>query len=454
MPWVAAFETVQRPKILGAEIGAEYRFKPDFALRKGCCSVMKSFYPANILIPQNADMTKWSVVACDQFTSEPNYWEETKKLAGSAPSTLNLIFPEIYLSDNPEKRIADINQKMEEYKGIFKEYKNSFVYVRRTLANGKIRHGLIGEIDLEDYRFEKGSSSNIRATEGTVLERIPPRVKIRENAPLEFPHIMVLIDDPEKTVIEPLESLYSKFEKLYDFELMQNGGKIEGYRLKEDYNNVIENALERLSDKSVFENKYKVEDKPIITFAVGDGNHSLATAKTCWENIKKNLTPEEQKTHPARFALVELVNLHDDSLEFEPIHRVMFDVDADDVYNSLLKFYPETDSADGKQITCIFNGHETVVRLKDDKNNLAVGTLQDFIDDYLKSHSGRVDYIHGAEVVRKLSENDNSIGFLLPAMGKSELFKTVILNGALPRKTFSMGEACDKRYYLEGKKIR
>lgn len=415
---------------------------------------MNSFYPADILIPKNIDMTKWSTVACDQFTSQPDYWEETKKIVGDAPSALNVIFPEIYLSDNPEKRIESINKKMSEYENIFEEYKNTFVFVKRTLAGGKVRKGLVGAVDLEDYSYEKGAASNVRATEGTVVERIPPRVGIRENAPLEFPHIMLLTDDPDKTVIEPLEKICT--DKIYDFELMQNGGKIEGYKVPEEYNEKIIACLEKLSEKDVFEKKYGVCDKPIMTFAVGDGNHSLATAKTCWENIKRTLPDEDKKTHPARFALAELVNLHDDSLEFEPIHRILSDVDTEKVYSELFGFFSQASTEDngGKKITCLYGGKMSDIWIKDDKNALAVGTLQDFVDYYIKKYGGSVDYIHGGDVLKKLSEKERSVGFLLPSMKKSELFKSVISDGALPRKTFSMGEACDKRYYLEGKRIK
>ncbi len=419
---------------------------------------MNSFYAANILIPKNIDMTKWSVVACDQYTSEPDYWNAVSSLVGSAPSTLNLIYPEIYLSGNKEKRISDINRKMKEYidMGLFHELENSMVFVKRSLKNGKIRSGLIGTIDLEDYDYKKGSSSNIRATEGTVMERIPPRVQIRENAPLEFPHIMILIDDPDMTVIEPLSDKVDSFGKLYDFNLMQNGGSICGYSISKEEIQRVTNAIETLSSKQVFEEKYGVKNKPVLTFAVGDGNHSLATAKTCWENIKASLSKEEQKTHPARFALIELVNLHDSSLEFEPIHRVIFGVNPEEVYKSIFEFYPQASETDngGKKIICTYGSVTKPIWIKDEKNNLAAGTFQDFADDYLSSHSGTIDYIHGQNVVEELSRKENNIGFILPAMQKSDLFKTVILNGALPRKTFSMGEACDKRYYLEGKKIK
>ncbi len=417
-----------------------------------------SFKKADILIPKNnVDMTKWSVVACDQFTSQPDYWNEVEKIVDTEKSTLHLTFPEIYLEEGND-RIKKINENMNSYiaSDIFKEYKNTLIYTKRTLATGKIRKGLIGAIDLEDYSFEKGSKSNVRATEGTVLERIPPRVKIRENAPLEFPHIMILIDDEEKKIIEPIDNILSSLEKIYDFSLMMNGGKIEGYIISPELcDRVIEN-IEILSLKDSFINRYGI-DAPLLTFAVGDGNHSLATAKTCWENIKKTLNEDEIKSHPARYALVELVNLHDDSLEFEPIHRVVFNVDYDDItmeFKSVFELVSPDDVGAKKIIITHKNSMEEVY-IKDDKNNLEVGSLQGFIDSYLLNHpDASVDYIHGEDVVLDLSNNHNNVGFLLPVMKKNELFKTVILDGSLPRKTFSIGEACEKRYYLEGKKIK
>lgn len=416
-----------------------------------------SFKKADILIPKNIDMEKWSVVACDQYTSQPEYWKQVEKEVGGSNSSLHLIFPEIFLSEG-EARIHTINETMKKYlsENIFAEYKNSLIYLKRRLACGKIRQGLVGAVDLEDYTFEKGSTGNIRATEGTVLDRIPPRVKIRENASLELPHIMVLIDDPNHSVIEPLEQKSENLKKVYDFELMQDGGHIMGYQVPVNTAEEVLSAIEDLSRLETFNAKYNLSDALPMTFAVGDGNHSLATAKMCWENLKKTLPKSEWEHHPARYALVELVNLHDPSLVFEPIHRVMFHVNPEQVLDELAKFYPETAECDnaGKPITCIWKGNKKVLWIKDDANHLTVGTLQTFIDHYLKNHSGEVDYIHGDDVVTKLSAQDNALGFLLPAMEKSDLFKTVILDGALPRKTFSMGEACEKRFYLESKRIK
>ncbi len=414
---------------------------------------MNIFKKADILIPNNVDFKKWSVVACDQYTSEPEYWEEVGELAKNSPSTLNIVFPEVYLSEG-EDRIKVINETMQKYidDGIFKELKNSLIYVERTIGNGKIRHGIVGMIDLEEYDFSKGSGSYIRATEGTVLERIPPRVKIRENAKLELPHVMILIDDRTKTIVEGMSGKKESFEKLYDFDLMMNGGRIKGYRISDDEADSVISSLDILEKE--YSLKYGDDSDSKLIFAVGDGNHSLATAKTCWENLKKTLSAEEQKNHPARFALCEIVNLHDDSLEFEPIHRVLFDVDEEKFFASLEEYYDVSYSDNGGQkFVAVSENGEKEVYVKNPSSSLSVGTLQNFIDDYIKNNGGEVDYIHGDDVTRRLGTMKGNMGFLLPVMEKNELFKTVIADGALPRKTFSMGEAHEKRFYLEAKKI-
>ncbi len=414
---------------------------------------MNIFKKADILIPENIDFSKWSVVACDQYTSEPEYWEEVKELTKNSPSTLNIVFPEVYLSEG-EGRINEINKTMEEYinDNIFKEYKNSLIYVERTVGNGKIRHGIVGIIDLEEYDFSKGSGSYIRATEGTVLERIPPRVKIRENAKLELPHIMILIDDRKKFIIEGLSDKKNEFEKIYDFELMKKGGHIEGYKISDAEADKVISSLDILEEE--YPSKYGDNSNARLIFAVGDGNHSLATAKTCWENLKKNLTEEEQKNHPARYALCELVNLHDDSLEFEPIHRVIFDIDEEKFYTELERYYEISYSDNGGQkFLAVSENGEKEIYVKNSSSSLSVGTLQNFIDYYIKKNGGEVDYIHGDDVTRRLGTMKGNMGFLLPVMEKNELFTTVIKDGALPRKTFSMGEAHEKRFYLEAKKI-
>lgn len=400
---------------------------------------MNTFRKADILIPKDVDHSKWSVVACDQYTSQPEYWNEVSKTVGAAPSALNIVFPEAFLEEG-DGRIKKINAKMAEYidEGIFEECLNSIIYVERTMSNGKVRKGIIGSVDLEDYDFSVGSKSKIRATEGTVLERIPPRVKIRENAPLELPHIMLLIDDIERAVIEKCE----KGEKIYDFDLMQNSGHLSGWLLSDSEAERIISALSHLDENAAGN----------LLFAVGDGNHSLATAKTCWENLKKTLSIEEQENHPARFCLVEIENIHDEALEFEPIHRVVFGVNLEELIAEFKAYYPETQETDngGQHIVYTYAGKKGDLYVKNPSSTLAVGTLQNFLDQ--KGY--KVDYIHGADVTEKLSAQEGNIGFLLPAMEKSDLFKSVIADGALPRKTFSMGEAEDKRFYFEAKKIK
>lgn len=419
---------------------------------------MAVFRPADILIPQNVDFTKWSVVACDQYTSEPEYWQEVKEIVGNSPSTLNIIFPEVYLEDgDSNERIKNINMTMKSYveSDLFREYKNSFIYVKRTQPNGKTRHGIVGMLDLEEYDFTKGSQSKVRATEGTIIERIPPRQRIRINAPLEVPHILILIDDRGKKVVEPLEGQIDGFKKVYDFDLMKNSGHITGYEVNETAKRDIITAVEKLGDKTDFENKYGVKDKGVLMFAAGDGNHSLATAKTCWEEIKKELSEEEAENHPARYALVELMNIHDPALEFEPIQRVIFDTDPKKLLDAFVKHYNASyEDNGGQRIDYTYQGNEGSVYITETNSNLPIGTLQAFLDEYLKINDGRIDYIHGNDVVRTLSEKENTIGFMVDAMEKNDLFTTVIKDGSLPRKTFSMGEAADKRFYLECKRIR
>lgn len=413
---------------------------------------------ANILIPKDTDMTKWSVIACDQYTSEPEYWKKVKKLVGKNPSTLNLTLPEVYLENKDvNKRIKNINKNMDELlsKEFFKEYKDSMIYVERTQSDGKIREGLIGMVDLEDYSYEVGSKTLIRATEKTVVERIPPRVKVREKASLELPHIMILIDNEKKNIIESLKNKVKEEDVVYDFDLMKNGGHIKGYLIKPSIIDEINLKLNLLMDQSTFENKYEVRDEPVLLFAMGDGNHSLATAKACYENLKKKLPKEEYLKHPSRYALVEIVNLHSEALEFEAIHRVLFGVDSNHLLDELSKYYEISyGNGSGQKLEYFTKGKEGYICIKNPKSNLAVGSLQLFLDEYLKKNPGKIDYVHGEDVTINLGKKEGNISFVLPAMKKEELFKTVILDGALPRKTFSIGHSNDKRYYLESRKIK
>ena len=414
------------------------------------------FKRGNILLPKNTDMTKWSVVACDQYTSEPEYWNSVREIVGINPSTLNLTLPEIYLEESDvEERIKKINQNMEELVNMkfFNEYSDSMIYLERTQEDGKVREGLMGIVDLEDYSYEKGSQTLIRATEKTVIERIPPRVKVRENALLELPHIMILIDDEKKNIIESLKNKVTESDIVYDFDLMKNGGHIKGYLLNNETMDEVDERLECLADKDYFENKYGVKDKGILLFAMGDRNHSLATAKACYENLKKEIG-EKALSSKSRYALVELVNLHSDALEFEAINRVIFNTDKDKLLNSLKEYYTINKEGNGQEFRVVTDSIDEAWYIENPKSNIAVGSIQMFLDDYLKDNVGKIDYIHGEDVTKSLASKDNNVGFIFDAMAKEDLFKTVILDGALPRKTFSMGHANDKRYYLEARKIK
>lgn len=417
------------------------------------------FYPADILLPKDVDMTKWAVVACDQFTSQPEYWQTVEDTVGNAPSTLRLILPEAKLNDpDVEQSIADINSTMEQYleSGVFQTLSDSLLYMERTQSDGKIRHGLIGMIDLEQYDFTPGSGALIRATEGTVLSRIPPRVRVREHAPIELPHVMLLIDDPDRTVIAPLTAASGEMEKVYDFELQQGGGHLRGWKLTDIQMDGVAAALEGLCTDAEMQKKYGLSGAAPLLFAVGDGNHSLATAKQCYENLKK-VTPESQwGTLPARYALVEVVNNHDHALQFEPIHRVLFGVQPDQVLEAFKSFYPEAyeGRGEGHVIAYTCAEHTGFLTVPNPKVQLAVGTLQTFLDAYVQEYGGEVDYIHGDDVTDELGAKAGNIGFKLPAMGKEQLFKTVMTDGVLPRKTFSMGHAQDKRYYVEARRIK
>ncbi len=415
----------------------------------------KCYSTAEILLPDfsKTDAKKWAVVACDQFTSEPHYWEAADKEIGNAPSTLRIILPEVYLSQT-EQRITSINSTMRKYlNDILLSYPDSMIYTERTQSNGTIRRGIVMAVDLETYDFKKGASSLIRATEATVIERIPPRVAIRKDAPIELPHVMLLIDDPDKTVIESL-SAESCPKIAYNTELMLGGGSITGRFLSEDAKIAVSNALDALITPAAMEKRYGDSTLAPLLFAVGDGNHSLATAKTIYENLKASMG-DAALTHPARYALIEVVNIHDEAMKFEPIYRVVFNVDSNDLIAKLKDYAASlSGSADAQKIEYICNDSTGTITVSNPVRQLTVGTLQDFIDDYIASHpNASVDYIHGENSVKSLV-SPTSVGFIFSGMHKSELFKTVIYDGALPRKTFSMGHAEDKRYYLECRKIK
>lgn len=419
-----------------------------------------SFGPADILIPQGCDLSLWSVVACDQYTSQPEYWQRGDERVGNHPSALRLILPESSLEGpNVQEDIAAINDAMTRYQreNLFRVVPASMIYVERQLDNGHLRRGLVGMVDLEQYDYTPGSDAQVRATEGTVLERIPPRVEIRKDASIELPHVMILCDDPERTVIEPLEAAKKEMEPVYDFQLVERGGHISGWRLTETQLDRVAGALGALADPEAFAQRYQAEGKPVMIFAVGDGNHSLATAKECYERQKKITPPEQWDTLPARYALCELVNLHDESLELEPIHRVVFDVDPSELLSDLQAAFPgaHEGAGAGHVLTYSYGDRSGAITVPQPTQQLEVGTLQAFLDTWLAEHPGaRIDYIHGADVAHMLAAEPDTIAFLLPGIEKSSLFPTVIHDGVLPRKTFSMGEAHDKRFYLEARRIR
>ena len=390
-----------------------------------------SFSAADILLPKS-NFESWATIACDQYTSEPEYWDEVRKNAADNPSALNIILPEVYLSNDNSKAIAQINQTMQEYidQNVFCEYTDSLIYIERIQSDGKCRRGIVGKIDLESYDYRSGTDAEIRATEQTVLSRIPPRVEIRKNAPLELPHVMLLFDDIEDKVFSYLGANKSNFKKIYDFTLMCNAGSIEGYLLNDVAKDYVLSSLDEL----------KLKNDGFL-FCVGDGNHSLATAKECYN---------QNPTDVSHYALTEIVNIHDTALEFEPIYRVVFNVNAENLIDEFIKSV----GVGPQKFTCVYGDQIREIGVQPTAK-LAVGTLQAFLDDYVKEHAEvEVDYIHGEDSLKKLASRDNTIGFIFDGMQKSELFEAVNADGSLPRKTFSMGHADDKRFYIEARKIK
>ena len=399
---------------------------------------------AEILLPKSGvDLTKWSVVACDQFTAQPDYWEKAEALVGDAPSTLRLTLPEVWLSES-EVRIPAIHTAMWDYlaSGVLETaVKDGFVLIERVTASG-VRPGLIVALDLDCYDFSRGSSSLIRATEGTVLSRVPPRARIRAGAPVELPHVMMLIDDPACTVIEPLLARRDSLRRLYDFELMLGGGHLRGWAVEGDDLKPVFAAIDALNAGS-----------DGLLYAVGEGNHSLAAARQCWLNVQKDLTPEQRETHPARYALVELVNLSCPALQFEPIHRALFHVDPEALMAEFQAHLTAEGANEGEGDDLIAFGAGREWRFKSTQHPLR--RLQTFLDGYLENHpKAEIDYIHGADALRQLIDGrDDVLGFMPRAFDKGELFDYIRTWGVLPRKTFSMGEAQEKRYYLEARRI-
>ena len=416
------------------------------------------FYPADILLPRGVDLERWSVIACDQFTAQDAYWREVERFVGGAPSTLRLILPESRLkAPDLDERIAAVNQTMERYlrEGLFALHPQTLIYVERVQSDGAVRHGLVGMVDLEQYDFTPGSGALIRATEGTVLSRLPPRIRVREHAPLELPHVMLLMDDPDNRVLGPLAGGRG-LEPLYSFPLQQGGGSLRGWKLDEARMESAARSLASLCDSAEMESKYGLREVPPLLFAVGDGNHSLAAAKACYEKQKEHTPPDRWGDLPARYALVEVVNNHDPALRFEPIHRCCFGVDPDALLAAFRREWPEAyeGRGEGHVIEFVWSGHQRTLTVPNPTAQLAVGTLQTFLDEYLSAHGGDIDYIHDISAAQELGCQPGNLACLLPAMGKEQLFKTVMTEGVLPRKTFSMGHARDKRYYLEARRIR
>ena len=400
-----------------------------------------AFRSADILIPNCSDMKKWSVVACDQYTPEPEYWQEADRYVGDAPSSLRLVLPEVYIGKpDAAARIEKINRTIDSYlnSGIFKEYKDSMICLERRQSNGKVRRGIVGAIDLEEYDYRPGSRSQIRATEATVAERIPARLEIRKNAKIELPHTMILIDDPEDSVIG---GVFGEKGVVYSFDLMGGGGSVKGSLLSEKEITAVDSALARLREKSE------------MLFAVGDGNHSLAAAKEHYERLKRENPGRDLSNHPARYALCEIVNLHSEALEFEAIHRI---VRVPDQYNLIMEMslalgLSGISSEQRVRIHRNFTVRELYIR--EPLSKLSVGSVQAFLDKYISTHGGEIDYIHGDTTLKRLAAEPGVIGFEFAPIGKDQLFPAVVADGALPRKTFSMGEAADKRYYLEARRI-
>ena len=397
-----------------------------------------------ILLPKTDDMSAWACIACDQFTSEMDYWKELESLVRGKRTTLDLTLPEIYLEDGAEERIKTINKNIKAYlaDGVFTTNGKGFMLTVRKTPFVQRRIGLVCAIDLEKYEYSGKSSSLIRATEGTIEERIPPRLKIRKDADVEFPHVMVLFDDEKREITERLYENREKYKKVYDFTLNMGGGSIEGYYV-DDVESIIEQFGSLLDSQRLIK-KYGKDDK--FLFAVGDGNHSLATAKTHWNNVKQTLSNDEIKTHPARYALVELVNVYDEGIYFEPIYRYVYGVDTQ-------KFTQGLKAVDGGKMQVYFSGQTDVYQ---GENSLPEGirAVDKYIKDYIAQNGGNVDYVHGESNIKKLvDDNKNTVGILFEKLDKADLFKYVSQNGAFPRKTFSMGEGVEKRYYVEGRRI-
>ena len=407
---------------------------------------MDIFKTADILVPGSADMEKWAVIACDQFTSEPEYWARAEALVGDAPSALHLMLPEAWLEKDRARGAEErINTAMEQYlaNGTFRVLRDSFVYLERIQSDGRLRRGLVGAVDLEEYDFTPGSAAAIRSTEDTVADRLPPRVRVRKGAALEMPHVMVLMDDQNDSVLGSLEAEKDTLEKVYDFELMQQSGHITGWQVCGRVADRVSAAIRALGSGRD------------MVMAMGDGNHSLATARLCWLDIRETLSEAERLTHPARFALVELNNIHETAIDFEPIHRLLMDTESGPFLAEAQRFFGDVSRAgEEHRIRCIAAEGERELVVTGLTIGETIGAAERFALDYLRRHGGRIDYIHGDDTVAAMGREKNACAMVLPAMDKTELFRSVECSGPFPRKSFSIGHARDKRFYLECRKIR
>lgn len=406
--------------------------------------------PTDVLVPKIGRKDKWSVIACDQFTSEPQYWAEVERKVGNNESSLNLILPEVNIRSINVEDITRIHNNMQQYlnNDIFTEYNNSYIYVERTLQNGKIRPGIVGAIDLEEYSYLPEKKSSIRPTEKTVIERIPPRKMVRENASLELSHIILFYNDEKNRLVTYLQNNKENFVKIYGFDLMLGGGHIDGWLLQGEAVREVQSLF--LQYQLSVDNQLNINETNQMVLAVGDGNHSLATAKSCWENLKENLPKEEWENHPCRFAMVEIENIHDESQQFEPIHRLVTGTSI----SGLLDYLTSTfNCSNGYPIEWKSKDSSGYIYVDISNGELPLAILQKELDAWIESNNGEIDYIHGKQTLLDLSNQENAIGFLLPEIDKDNFFKDISSNGVLPRKTFSIGHASEKRYYLEARKL-
>ncbi len=397
------------------------------------------FTPADILLPKT-DFEQWSVIACDQFSSEREYWDRVTATVGNKPSTLNMVVPEAYLGTvSMEEASLSRNEKMREYLygDVFQTLFHSFIYIEREITGGGIRRGVLGKLDLEAYDYLPHTTPPARASEKTVVDRLPPRIRVRRGAVLEMPHILVLLDDEKRSVIEPITEKKDRLNKVYDFNLMEQGGRICGWQITGEDADAIQNAVDALGERAV-------------QLVIGDGNHSLAAAKDCWREIKETLTPEEQKNHHARFALVELCNVYDDGIVFEPIHRIVFDCNPKEILSALKE---SAGDENGKALRYIAGQERGEIKIQNRSLGSLIAAVQKVLDEY-EEKGCAVDYIHDESALEDLAKRENSLAIFLPTMDKSDLFQTVEKDGVFPKKSFSIGHARDKRYYLECRKIK